>query len=78
MASLKNKQKVLAEALQKVFELSRELGLEFGNGENVVESKMIAIPKGKPELKREKVARYTYLLSTGKKQSKAELMRKII
>jgi hypothetical protein len=73
----KDKQ-MLAEALNTAFGLAQKLGIELGNNLNVVDSNMIVVPKSRPELKSEKVAHYTYLLSTGKRQTKAELMKRIL
>lgn len=70
--------KVLAEALSKVVGMAQELGIEFGNGLNVVDSNMMAVSKGKSETKTAKVAHYSYLLSTGKRQTKADLMKRIL
>lgn len=73
----KDKVKMLAEALNKVVGMAQELGIEFGNGLNVGEVEKMVLPKGKPETKTEKVARYSYLLTTGKRQTKADLMKRI-
>jgi len=72
------KVKMLAEALSRVVDMAQELGIEFGNGLNVVDSNKMVLPKGKPETKTEKVARYSYLLTTGKRQTKADLMKRIL
>ena len=72
----KDKQ-MLAEALTTAFEIAQKLGIDFRNDLNVVDSKKMVVPKRKPEAKKEKVARYEFLLTTGKRQSKAELMKRI-
>ena len=72
------KVKMLAEALNKVVGMAQELGIEFGNGLNVVDFNKMVLPKGKPETKTEKIARYSYLLTTGKRQTKADLMKRIL
>jgi hypothetical protein len=65
-----NDKQMLAEALSTAFEIAQRLGIDFRNN-------LAVVPKSKPELKKEKVARYSYMLTTGKKQTKAEILKNI-
>lgn len=73
--TIKEKQ-MLAEALTTAFEIARKLGIEFRDNQFVDVNKKV-ISKPKPELKKEKIERYSYLLATGKKQTKAEILKNI-
>lgn len=67
---------MLAEALLIARGAAQRLGIEFG-GENITFANDNKTAKSKPEGKRQKVDRYSMLITTGARLSKAELLKKI-
>lgn len=74
-AENKDKQ-MLAEALSVAFGAAQRLGIDIGGDKITLESAN-KTAKSKPEGKMAKVDRYTMLLSTGNRQSKADLLNRI-
>lgn len=70
-----NDKQMLAEALSIAIGAAQRLGIDIGG--EIPLARQGKTAKSKPEGKREKVDRYTMLLSTGKRQSKADLLNRI-
>lgn len=67
---------MLADALLIARGAAQRLGIEFG-GENMTFANENKTAKSKPEGKREKVDRYSLLITTGARLKKAEILKKI-